>query len=138
MIGCGPERVCWAMADVDRPEGCGVRKAGAFLLGVALAALPVSLAWVGFPALALYDEAKRTHENACMATRNLLISNTAATGLVLGALLMVVLLAVFALAVSRRRRFLAFGIAAGLVIAPVVAGIGCQLLVQLPCAGTNY
>ena len=51
---------------------------------------------------------------------------------------MVVLFAVFALAVSRWRRFLAFGIATGLVIAPVVAGIGCQLLVQLPCAGTNY
>ncbi|HEX6796899.1 MAG TPA: hypothetical protein VF116_04190 [Ktedonobacterales bacterium] len=126
------------MADAGRPEASGRRKTGAFLLGVALAALPVALAWVGFPALALYDEAMRTQGNACLATRNLLISNTAATGLVIGALLMVLLLAVFALAVSRRRRFLAFGIAIGLVIAPVVAGIGCQLLVQLPCAGTNY
>lgn len=126
------------MANAGRPEASGRRKAGAFVLGAALAALPVALAWVGFPALALYDEATRTQENACLATRNLLISNTTATGLVIGALLMVVLFAVFALAVSRRRRFLAFGIAAGLVIAPVIAGFGCQLLVQIPCTGTSY
>lgn len=126
------------MADAGRPEASVGRKAGAFLLGVALGALPVALVWVGFPALALYQEATRTQENACLATRNLLISNTAATGLVIGALLMVVLLAVFALAFSHRLRFLALGIASGLVVAPVVANFGCQLLVQLPCAGTNY
>ncbi|HKS70924.1 MAG TPA: hypothetical protein VJQ45_10910 [Ktedonobacterales bacterium] len=126
------------MADAGRPEASGSRKAGAFLLGVALAALPVALAWVGFPALALYDEATRTNESACLATRYLFYNNTSATGLVVGALLMGVLLVIFALVIARRRRFLAYGIATGLVVAPVVAGIGCQLLVQLPCAGTNY